>query len=94
MNFDHGGDDEFVDYTRQKLMKTVDYTRQKVVVSVDYTRQEEVNAMNHEVLKRGNLRSARSYQKARIADRGIVLEKDTNNVLTGCGRKPVFCFPY
>ncbi|MEE3432103.1 MAG: hypothetical protein VZR78_05140 [Candidatus Enteromonas sp.] len=21
---------------------------------------------------------------------GIVLEKDTNNVLTGCGRKPVF----
>ena len=23
---------------------------------------------------------------------GIVLEKDTNNVLTGCGRKPVFFF--
>ena len=72
------------------VISVVDYTRQKVVVSVDYTRQEEVLSMNHEILKRVIYDQREVIKNAKIIDRGIVLEKDTNNVLTGCGRKPVF----
>ncbi|MEE3402358.1 MAG: hypothetical protein VZR76_05085, partial [Candidatus Enteromonas sp.] len=46
--------------------------------------------MNHEILKRVIYDQREVIKNAKIIDRGIVLEKDTNNVLTGCGRKPVF----
>ena len=49
--------------------------------------------MNHEILKRVIYDQREVIKNAKIIDRGIVLEKDTNNVLTGCGRKPVFLFP-
>ena len=48
--------------------------------------------MNHEILKRVIYDQREVIKNAKIIDRGIVLEKDTNNVLTGCGRKPVFFF--